>query len=265
MPISQLQKEIAKVLIPNRNEMSYIAGATPLNFEPQTLRFSYDIDIFHDSLNIVGKAFEDDLRILKTQNFQVDIEIKQPGYIKATVSKKKQSTKMEWAYDSSFRFLPVVKSQDFGYVLHPVDLAINKVLALVGRNEARDYLDVHECHKRILPLGALVWAACGKDPGFNPNSIIELMKRRGTYRPDDFKGLNLTREINLESLKTKWLQMIDDCENYVSHLPPKEVGCLYYSTTEKRFLELNLKAPRPSEVLCHYGKPGGRVIPVFGG
>lgn len=62
--------------------------------------------------------------------------------------------------------MPAQKHPHSGYQLHPIDLAINKVLALAGRDEARDFLDVLHAHATILPLGALCWAAVGKDPGF---------------------------------------------------------------------------------------------------
>jgi hypothetical protein len=47
--------------------------------------------------------------------------------------------------------------------LHPIDLAVNKVLALAGRDEPRDLLDTLYQHREVLCLGALCWAACGKD------------------------------------------------------------------------------------------------------
>ncbi|TVR57413.1 MAG: hypothetical protein EA421_01035 [Gemmatimonadales bacterium] len=69
-----------------------------------------------------------------------------------------------------------------GFRLHDVDLAINKLLVLAGRDEARDYVDFLEAHERILPLGALIWAAAGKDAGLSPHAILELLKRRGRPR-----------------------------------------------------------------------------------
>jgi hypothetical protein len=75
--------------------------------------------------------------------------------------------------------MPAQKSPEIGFVLHPVDLAINKVLALAGRDEARDFLDVIHTHETLLPLGALCWADCGKDPGLNPSSPLELSRPIG--------------------------------------------------------------------------------------
>lgn len=45
----------------------------------------------------------------------------------------------------------------------------------------RPVIDVIESHDRIQPLGFLAWAACGKDPGFNPASILEHAARSGRY------------------------------------------------------------------------------------
>jgi len=64
--------------------------------------------------------------------------------------------------------MPAVYSEDSGFMLHPVDIAINKLLALAGRDEARDFLDIIYIDRNILSLGALCWAAVSKDPGFFP-------------------------------------------------------------------------------------------------
>jgi hypothetical protein len=64
---------------------------------------------------------------------------------RAVVSKAGQATKMEWAYDSAFRFFPVQADAELGFVLHPLD----------GRGELRDYLDVLFLHRNVLTLGAL--------------------------------------------------------------------------------------------------------------
>jgi len=64
-----------------------------------------------------------------------------------------------------------------GFVLHPADLATNKVLALAGRFEARDFVDVNYLHHEGMPLGLIAWAACGKDPGLTPTLILDQCRR----------------------------------------------------------------------------------------
>src|SRR6266571_9184288 len=72
------------------------------------------------------------------------------------------STRLEWVVDSGVHFFPTVRDQDFGYMLLPVDLARNKVMAAAGRREVRDLVDLITIHDTILSLGALIWAAVGK-------------------------------------------------------------------------------------------------------
>ncbi len=75
--------------------------------------------------------------------------------------------------------MPTVRHPLAGYALHPVDLAVNKLLALAGRDEARDFLDVLDLDRRTLALGALCWAAAGKDPGSSrPEAAVANGARR---------------------------------------------------------------------------------------
>ena len=83
----------------------------------------------------------------------VDVLLERPGFVSATVRRGADVTKIEWVHDSAWRFLPTVKNETSGFQLHPVDLAINKLLALVGRNEPRDFLDTVDADQRILSLG----------------------------------------------------------------------------------------------------------------
>jgi hypothetical protein len=48
------------------------------------------------------------------------------------------------------------RDEMFGYVLHPIDLAMNKVMAAAGRRELRDIVDLVTIDQTILPLGALI-------------------------------------------------------------------------------------------------------------
>jgi hypothetical protein len=57
-----------------------------------------------------------------------------------------------------------MQDEMFGYVLHPIDLAMNKVMAAAGRRELRDIVDLVTVHETILPLGAVIWAAVENHP-----------------------------------------------------------------------------------------------------
>lgn len=227
VPLTDYQASLVRLLSRNRTFDSYLAGGPAILIEPNTMRFSRDLDYFHDSERRVAEAFAVDRTLLESEQYSVDLDLNQPGYVRAIVCRGGDATKVEWARDSAWRFLPTVRDERAGFLLHPVDLAVNKVLALAGRDEPRDVLDVLHLHRRVLVLGALCWAACGKDPGFTPLSLLELLRRHGRVRKEDLARLDLAVPVDLRALKQEWLGALDSVESFVSARPPEEIGCLY--------------------------------------
>ncbi len=268
MPLTPFQAEVARVVSTNRSLDSYLAGGAALHFEPNSKRFSNDLDYFHDSVERVAEAFAADDALLRSRGFALGVDMQQPGYVRAVVSRevdrtkvdrtKVDRTKVEWAHDSAWRFLPAAPHPELGFVLQPIDLAINKVLALVGRDEPRDFLDVMAVHETVLPLGALCWAAAGKDPGFTPLSLLSLLQRRGRYQPEDFARLRLASPVDLVALKTQWMAALAGAEAFAGSRPAGEIGCLYYSAEDDRFV--SPAAEGSAGVVPHFGRPGG-VVP----
>lgn len=263
MPLTAYQAEIAELLSHNRTPDSYLAGGAAINIEPNSKRFSNDLDYFHDSEERVASAFAEDRSTLEAAGYALTVSMQQPGYIRAIVAKRDQQTKVEWAHDSAWRFLPPIRNEACGYQLHPIDLAINKLLALVGRDEARDFLDAMEIHEQVLPLGAQCWAAAGKDPGFTPLSLLSLLQRRGRYRQEDFARLSLREPVDLVALKATWLAALADADAFIRSRPPEELGCLYYSRSRRLFVGRFAAAEVGKDIVPHYGRPGG-VLPKLG-
>jgi hypothetical protein len=262
VPLTHFQAGIAKLVAGNRSPDSYLAGGAGLHLQPNSKRYSNDLDYFQDSEARVASAFGDDREDLARAGYALDVTLQQPGFVRAIVSKDGESTKVEWARDSAWRFLPPVADATAGYVLHPVDLAINKVMALVGRDEPRDFLDVLHAHETIVPLGGLLWAAAGKDPGFTPTMLLSLARRRGKYRPEDFERLHLLAPIDLHATKLAWLEALEQAERFIHSRVPDDIGCLYYDVSRHRFVGTEEDAAS-KDVKPHHGRPGG-VLPVFG-
>lgn len=261
MPLTEFQAGLARLLAENRSPDSYLAGGAAIHIEPNTSRYSNDLDYFQDSAERVAKAYEEDRSLLQDNGYGITIDLQQPGYVRARVEKEDEATKIEWSHDSAWRFLPTLRHPEYGYQLHPIDLAVNKVLALVGRNEARDFVDILHVHENVLSVGALCWAAAGKDPGFTPLSLLELLRRRGKYQPEDFDRLMLTRPVDLPEMKRKWLAALDSADEFIRSRPAEEIGCLYYSPGEKKFIEPG--SSTAGNAVPHYGGPGG-VLPKIG-
>lgn len=261
MPLTAFQQALLATLAAEATDGRYLAGGAALHFAPNSARYSDDLDFFHDSEQRVAMAFSADRARLEVAGYRVGVELSQPGFVRAVVTLGGHATRVDWAHESAWRFMPLVRDPLGGLLLHPVDLAANKLLALAGRDEPRDFLDVLYVHRQVLALPALCWAAVGKDPGFTPLSLLELLKRRGRYRPEDFTRLDLAEPFDLPSAKQAWLAALADTETFVRERPPDEVGCLYYSTRENRFVAPSVDASLAAQgIVVHYGKPGG-VLP----
>lgn len=261
MPLTEFQRTLLADLAASPAADRYLAGGAAMHFAPNSTRYSDDLDFFHDSEARVAEAFAADRDTLAAAGYAVEVELSQPGFVRAVVRRGDDATRVDWAHDSAWRFMPLVRDALGGFLLHPVDLAINKVLALAGRDEPRDFVDILYVHERTLPLGALTWAAVGKDPGFTPLSLLELLKRRGRYRPEDFDRLHLAEPFDLERGKQTWLAALDDAESFIRQRPPDESGCLYYSPERERFVVPAPDKPLAEQgVLPHFGAPGG-VLP----
>ena len=91
---------------------------------------------------------------------------------------------IDWATDSTFRSSPVVDDADVGFRLHALDAATNKCLALAGRTEVCDPIDILTLHDTTLHPGAICWAACGRDPGFTPDLLLDMIGRNARVTPD---------------------------------------------------------------------------------
>lgn len=163
MPLTKIQTEILKLLAGQRDCESYVAGSSPLN--QTSVRFSSDIDIFHDRGERVRAAAEKDAAILLENGYSIGWIRQDPSIHSADARRFDEGTKLDWVADSDFRFFPTIPDATFGYVLHPVDLAMNKVQAAAGRRELRDVIDVVTVHETVLALGAVIWYRLGRTAG----------------------------------------------------------------------------------------------------
>ena len=62
VPLTDFQASLARLLSGNRTFDSYLAGGAAILIEPNTTRFSRDLDYFHDSEVRVAEAFAADRR-----------------------------------------------------------------------------------------------------------------------------------------------------------------------------------------------------------
>jgi hypothetical protein len=225
VPLSKLQSEILLLLAAHRDPESYVAGSTYLTRSGP--RISGDIDIFHDREDRVAHAAVQDAATLQEAGMRLDWQRREPMFFQALISHGEETTKLEWVVDSDFRFFPTVRDDAFGYVLHPVDLAANKIMAAAGRREPRDIVDAVTIHDEILPLGAVIWAAVEKVIGFTPEGLINEIRRNSHYTAADFQRVSSTPPIDPGRVMRRLHEALAEAEAFVARMPTDKIGVLF--------------------------------------
>ncbi len=249
VPLSSLQREILLLLAAHRDPESYIAGSTYLTRRGS--RYSDDIDIFHDREERVARAAEEDVATLQAAAMGVRWERREAAFYQALISKDGESAKLEWAQDSDFRFYPIIRDPEFGYVLHPIDLATNKIMAAAGRREPRDVVDLVAIHDEILPLGAVAWAAVGKALGFTPEGLINEVRRLAHYTEADFRRVASKPPVDAIEIMRRLRQALEEADAFVRRMPTGKVGLLFLRDGKA-------VQPDPDQLDAYTTHPGAR-------
>ena len=253
MPLTEFQHKVLRVLVQQRSEESFFAGGAILNVAGP--RFSLDFDIFHDSSNRLAETVTRDGAALEKAGLSVDWTLRSPSKHSAVVrGNETEAFALEWVVDSDFRFFPVQADPDFGFVLHPIDIATNKILAAVGREEVRDIVDTMFIHYNVMPLGAAIWAAAGKDPGWSPLGILNEIRRTSRWRQDDLDMLEMSKRVQINDIHLFIQSAGKQAEKWINSMPASEVGVVY--------LDKDGKASQPSPMNLdgytkHIGTRGG--------
>lgn len=225
MPLTKIQSDILMLLASHRDAESYVAGGTPLNRE--AIRYSEDIDIFHDREERVESAANEDAKTLVDAGYDVNWMRRQALIYTAQVTRGDAGTRLDWVADSDYRFFPTIPDKTFGYILNPIDLALNKVMAAVGRHEVRDVVDLVTIHETILPLGAAIWADVDKAPGFTAEGLIAELRRNVFYPMLEWGTLTVTEPIDPKGITDRLRSALDQAEAFVTRMPTEKMGLLF--------------------------------------
>lgn len=114
-------------------------------------------------------------------------------------------------------------------------MAINKALSLAARSLTRDYVDIVELDKTY-PLEAIIWAACGKDVGYSPMLLLEMMHRFARINPRQLETIQ-ARQLDPIVLKKAWIEMSDRAEAVITRIvdtiPETPIGVAFVDSAGK--------------------------------
>ena len=247
MALAEYQIAVLRLLSERRKRegVSYIAGGVALNDALKACRRSNDIDIFHDTTEALRTTWSADRKALSNAGYSIEIIRENPSYVEAVVRKNDDQVLIQWLRDSAFRFFPLIEDALLGLTLHPFDLATNKILAMAGRLEPRDWIDTIECNRSLQPFGYLVWAATGKDPGINPEMLIDEAARLH-YSQADIDSLDFgSVAVSAAALAVEWKHTIAAAQQIIDILPAEKIGaCVLNKRTTALYTE-------PADQLAH--------------
>ncbi len=231
MALTPHQVAVLRLLAARRKASgeSYVAGGLALNQALDAARMSRDIDLFHDTDEALAASWSEDRRILLANGYAVHTIRESAAFVEALVARAGEQVLIQWARDSAFRFFPLREDVALGLTLHPLDLAANKALALAGRLEPRDWVDMLACHARLQRLGYLLWAACGKDPGYTPD-FLRAEAARQRYPQVELDALAFDGPApDAAVLGKQWKDAVAEAGELIAALPAAQAGCCVLS------------------------------------
>ena len=269
MALTDFQNELLRLLAQNRiaNPESYVAGGLALNHRLGTPRLSRDIDIFHDSKEAMRRSWSADRVTLEAYGCTVRPLRELEYFIEAEVAKDGRRMEIQWGTDSAYRFFPLQRDEITGFTLHPIDLAANKLAALVGRTEPRDWIDVITATRQLQPLAYLLSAACGKDPGFSPTSMLEYVARRHYNQVEIDAKIAPAGVYDAAELCRYWHETVDLTREALTSFPREHAGKAVLDENGHPFkgdVKTFKEALDAGQVVFHEGTIGGAWPVIIG-
>lgn len=182
--LSDLQRRIATILAELPEASGFVmAGGGAIIVRGAVHRLTRDLDYFTiDPVEVdqLLPVLEDALR---DAGLQVVREQAAPGFARLLVAVgDDEQTRVDLGTDA--RLLPPEQSE-YGNILSAEELAVDKVLAIFGRAEARDFLDL-AAFEPAWGLQHLCQLAAEKDRGFRLDVFRQMLARFDRLARDEF-------------------------------------------------------------------------------
>lgn len=192
--LTRLQVDIAQLIagLPEAEGFA-LAGGGAMIVRGAVDRRTRDLDYFGRSEAAVERLAPVLRRALSRAGIEVASVLDQPGFVRLRASRASEECTVDLGHD--VRLWPVEQSA-LGPVIAEEELAADKTLALFGRAEARDLVDMWMLAQRHGEDQLLVWAAA-KDLGFSLKRLAEALDVACGRRRDEFDVDDATLTVTL--------------------------------------------------------------------
>lgn len=198
--LTPLQEQVAAIIAGLAEAEGFaLAGGAALIARGDVQRQTGDLDFFGPTPAAVDRLVPAVDRALKEAGLAVHhIEVN-PGFARLIVESGNGRTELDLGADA--RLFPAEPGRP-APMLSGKELAVDKVLAVFGRAEARDFIDLAAIEARY-GLDRLFALAAEKDRGFTPEMFAEMAGRFSRLRPDEF-GIDSAQYEQLKRKVVEW-------------------------------------------------------------
>ncbi len=182
--LSPFQEHVARLFLGLPEAASFaLAGGAALVFRSVVPRTTQDLDFFGPLRGEVTPVAERFKKRLQDDGLEFRVISASPSFVRLTV---RNASGEEILVDIGQDYrLRAPERMEIGLVLSSEELAADKLLALFGRAEARDFVDVFYL-ARTFDIESITRWAREKDPGFDPYVLAVAIGRLERLPPREF-------------------------------------------------------------------------------
>ncbi len=220
--LSRLQEQVAEIIAGLDEASDFaLAGGSALIAHGDIQRQTRDLDFFGLTADAVDQLLPAVERALQAAGLMVHRVQTSHGFARLVVESDQGRTELDLGTDA--RLFPTEPGTP-APLLSAEELAVNKVLAVFGRAEARDFADLMEVEPRY-GLDRLCRLAAEKDRGFHLGVFADMLSQFGRLRREEFE-LDDARYEQLRNTVERWRKhaiKLARHENPTSSAPPPDV------------------------------------------
>jgi hypothetical protein len=198
--LTPLQEQVASIVAGLAEAEGFaLAGGAALIARGEIQRETRDLDFFGLGADDVDRLVPAVERALQEAGLVVRAVQVSSGFARLIIESGVDSTELDLGADA--RLFPAEPAHP-APTLSGEELAVDKVLAVFGRAEARDFIDLAAVEARY-GLDRLFTLAAEKDHGFTREMFAEMVGRFSRLRPEEF-GLDPAQYEQLERRVFEW-------------------------------------------------------------
>ncbi|BAS26717.1 nucleotidyl transferase AbiEii/AbiGii toxin family protein [Limnochorda pilosa] len=182
--LSPFQERLARLFLSMPEAQDFaLAGGAALVFRNDVSRQTQDLDFFTPVVEEVPAVFHRFAELLAEVGLDFQVIHASPSFARLRVREPAgEEALVDIGYD--YRLMEPGETP-IGRVLQVEELAADKLLALFGRAEARDFVDVYVLAARFGIDAMMSWAR-QKDPGFDPHVLAVMIGHLDRLRREEF-------------------------------------------------------------------------------